>query len=84
LFQLCNLNVQMAREIQDHITGIEALLNGDAIERGAIRSHWRMIRALVAQEESNAGRCVQRLRAEVAKNKDQHVTLTAPELATVF
>ena len=60
----------MGREIENHITGIEALLNGESIERSVIRSHCRMIRSLAAQEVLNAGRSAQRLRAEVAKNKN--------------
>jgi len=58
--------VQVVREIQDHITGIEALLNAESTEQAAIRVHCPMICSLAAQEETNAGRTVQRLHAEVA------------------
>jgi len=73
LFQLCNLNVQqMTREIQDHITSTEAMLNGESTEWAAIRSHvvWFDLWPMATQEEANTGRSVQRLRAEVANNKD--------------
>jgi len=43
----------MARKIQNHITGTESLLNGESMERAATRSPCRMIRSLVAQEETN-------------------------------
>ena len=48
--------MQMAREIQNQITGTESLLNGESMERAATRSPCRMIRSLVAQEETNTGR----------------------------
>jgi len=43
----------MAREIQNHITGIESLLNGESMERATIRSPGHMIHSLAAEKETN-------------------------------
>jgi len=67
MYPVAHVNVQVARDIQHNITGIEALLPADSIERAAIKAHCRIIRSLAAQEEADTGRSVQQLRAEVAK-----------------
>jgi len=70
MYPVAHVNVQVARDIQQNITGIEALLTVDSIEQAAIRAHCRIIRSQAAQEEANTGRSAQRLHAGVAKNKD--------------